>query len=38
MERVQRKPIPNAITLVLARSYQDQKRHEVGFKKTAEEP
>jgi hypothetical protein len=38
MERVQRKPIPNAINLVLVRSYRDQKRHEVGFKKTAEEP
>jgi hypothetical protein len=37
-ERVQRKPIPNAINLVLVRSYRDQKRHEVGFKKTAEEP
>jgi hypothetical protein len=38
MERVQRKPIPNAIKLVLVRSYWDQQRHEVGFKKTAEEP
>jgi hypothetical protein len=38
MERVQRKPVPNAINLVLVRSYQDQQRHEVGFKKTAEEP
>jgi hypothetical protein len=38
MERVQRHPVPNAINLVLARSYWDQKRHEVGFKKTAEEP
>jgi hypothetical protein len=37
-ERVQRKPIPNAINLVLVRSYRDQQRHEVGFKKTAEEP
>jgi hypothetical protein len=38
MERVQRKPVPNAINLVLVRSYQHQQRHEVGFKKTAEEP
>jgi hypothetical protein len=38
MERVQRKPIPNAINLVLVRSYRDQQCHEVGFKKTAEEP
>jgi hypothetical protein len=38
MERVQRKPVPNAINLVLVRSYRDQQRHEVGFKKTAEEP
>jgi hypothetical protein len=38
MERVQRKPIPNAINLVLVRSYRDQQRHEFGFKKTAEEP
>jgi hypothetical protein len=38
MERVQRKPIPNAINLVLVSSYQDQQRHEVVFKKTAEEP
>jgi hypothetical protein len=38
MERVQRLPVPNAINLVLVRSYQDQQRHEVGFKKTAEEP
>jgi hypothetical protein len=38
MERFQRKPVPNAINLVLVRSYQDQQRHEVGFKKTAEEP
>jgi hypothetical protein len=38
MERVQRKPIPNAINLVLVRSYRYQQRHEVGFKKTAEEP
>jgi hypothetical protein len=37
-ERVQRKPVPNAINLVLVHSYQDQQRHEVGFKKTAEEP
>jgi hypothetical protein len=38
MERVQRKPVPNAINLVLVRSYRDQHRHEIGFKKTAEEP
>jgi hypothetical protein len=38
MERVQRQPIANAINLVLVRSYCDQQRHEVGFKKTAEEP
>jgi hypothetical protein len=38
MERVQRQPIPNAINLVLVRSYSDQQHHEVGFKKTAEEP
>jgi hypothetical protein len=38
MERVQRKPVPNAINLVLVCSYWDQQRHEVGFKKTAEEP
>jgi hypothetical protein len=35
MERVQRQPVPNAINLVLVRSYCDQQRHEVGFKKTA---
>jgi hypothetical protein len=38
MERVQRQPVTNAINLVLVRSYRDQQRHEVGFKKTAEEP
>jgi hypothetical protein len=38
MERVQRQPVPNAINLVLVRSYRDQQHHEVGFKKTAEEP
>jgi hypothetical protein len=38
MERVQRKPVPNAINLVLVRSYRDQQHHEVGFKKTAEDP
>jgi hypothetical protein len=38
MERVQRQPVPNAINLVLVRSYRDQQRHEFGFKKTAEEP
>jgi hypothetical protein len=38
MERVQRQPFANAINLVLVRSYRDQQRHEVGFKKTAEEP
>jgi hypothetical protein len=38
MERVQREPLPSAINLVLVRSYRDQQRHEVGFKKTSEEP
>jgi hypothetical protein len=38
MERVHRQPVPNAINLILVRSYRDQQRHEVGFKKTAEEP
>jgi hypothetical protein len=38
MERVQRKPVPNAINLLLVRSYRDQQRHEVGCKKTTEEP
>jgi hypothetical protein len=38
MERFQRQPVANAINLVLVRSYRDQQRHEVGFKKTAEEP
>jgi hypothetical protein len=38
MERVQRKPFPNAINLVLVSIYQDQQRHEVGFKKSVEEP
>jgi hypothetical protein len=38
MERVQRQPSANAINLVLVRSYRDHQRHEVGFKKTAEEP
>jgi hypothetical protein len=38
MDRVQRQPIANAINLVLVRSYRDQQHHEVGCKKTAEEP
>jgi hypothetical protein len=38
MERVQCKPAPNAINLVLVHSYWDQQCHKVGFKKTAEEP
>jgi hypothetical protein len=38
MERVQCQPVPNAINLVLNRSYRDQQRHEVCLKKTAEEP
>jgi hypothetical protein len=38
MERVQREPVVNAINLVLVSSYRDQQRHEVSFKKTAEEP
>jgi hypothetical protein len=36
MERVQRQPVANEINLVLVRSYRDQQRHEVGFKKTVE--
>jgi hypothetical protein len=38
MERVQRQPVANEINLVLVRSYRYQQRHEVGFKKTVEEP
>jgi hypothetical protein len=38
MERVQRQPFSNAINLVLVRSYRDQQRHDVGFKKTIEYP
>jgi hypothetical protein len=38
MERVHREPLPSAINLLLVRSNRDQQRHEVGFKKTAEEP
>jgi hypothetical protein len=38
MKRVQRQPVPNAINLVLVRSFRDQQRHEVGFNNTAEEP
>jgi hypothetical protein len=38
MERVQHQHIPNAINLVLVHSYHDQQHHEVGFKKTFEEP
>jgi hypothetical protein len=38
VEWVQRKPVPNAISLVLVRSYRDQQHHEVGFKNNAEEP
>jgi hypothetical protein len=38
MEIVQRRPIANTINLVLVRSYHYQQRHEVGFKKTVEEP
>jgi hypothetical protein len=38
MERVQRQPIANAINLVFVCSYRDHQRHEVGFKKTSEEP
>jgi hypothetical protein len=38
MERVQCQHIANAINLVLVCSYRGQQRHEVGFKKTAEEP
>jgi hypothetical protein len=36
MERVQCQPVANEINLVLVRSYRDQQRHEVGFKKTVE--
>jgi hypothetical protein len=38
MERFQRQPVANEINLVLVRSYRNQHHHEVGFKKTAEEP
>jgi hypothetical protein len=38
MERVQSRPIVNTLNLVLVHSYRDQQRHEVGFKKTDEEP
>jgi hypothetical protein len=38
MERVHRQPVANEINLVLVHSYCDQHHHEVGFKKTAEEP
>jgi hypothetical protein len=38
MERVQHQPVPNAINFVLVRIYRGQQRHEVGFKKTSEEP
>jgi hypothetical protein len=38
MERFQRKPVVNTINLVLVRSYRNQQRHEVSFKKTANDP
>jgi hypothetical protein len=38
MERVQRTPVANSINLTLVCSYRDQKRHEVSFKKTEEDP
>jgi hypothetical protein len=38
IERVQRRPVENSIDLVLVCSYSDKQRHEVSFKKTAEEP
>jgi hypothetical protein len=38
MERVQRQHVPNAINLVLVCSYRNQQCHEVGFKKTVDEP
>jgi hypothetical protein len=38
MERVQRQPVVNAINLVLVCSYRDQQHHEVGLKRTTEEP
>jgi hypothetical protein len=37
MERVHHQPVANAINLVLVRSYCDQQRHKVFFKKTSEE-
>jgi hypothetical protein len=37
-ERVHHQPVANAINLVLVCSYRDQQHHEVGLKKTAEEP
>jgi hypothetical protein len=37
MERVQCETLPSAINLVLVRSYREQQRHEVGFKKKSEE-
>jgi hypothetical protein len=37
MERVRRRPMTKTINLVLVRSYRNQQRHKVGFKKTAEE-
>jgi hypothetical protein len=37
-ERVQRKPVANAIKLVLVRSYHDQQWHEASFNNTSEEP
>jgi hypothetical protein len=38
MERVRRKPAVNTVNLALVRSYPNQQRHEVSFKKTVEEP
>jgi hypothetical protein len=38
MDRVRRQPVANAINLILVRSYRDQQRQDVGFKKNAEEP
>jgi hypothetical protein len=36
MERVQRKPVANSISLTLVRSYRDKQWHEVSFKNTSE--
>jgi hypothetical protein len=38
MERVQRKPVVNTISLTFVCIFRDQKRYEASFKKTEEEP